>query len=238
MLSSLPIIAPPNWEQVFFVNLSVKDTLGALLMKKDEMSSLMRPIYFSSRMMTGAKKGFNNNEKVILALMFVVTKFWSYLLPWKFTILTLEETFPTLLQHMDKSPRIAKWLLKLQEFEYTIQVENSTLASLAGLLMHLPFEKRMKSNTPAPPPPVEVKLESTHSLFFDGAYKRIIDKAAAGMVVYDPLGNKIYLHGRVFNSSHSNNEAEYQALIAGLKWCVDNGVKKLNVYGDALLLMK
>ena len=40
------------------------------------------------------------------------------------------------------------------------------------------------------------------------------------------------------NSSHSNNEVEYQALIAGLKWCVDNGVKRLNVYGDALLLMK
>ena len=24
----------------------------------------------------------------------------------------------------------------------------------------------------------------------------------------------------------------------GLKWCVDNGAKRLNVYGDALLLMK
>ena len=92
-------------------------------MQKDEKSSFMRPIYFSSRMMTCTEKGFNSSEKVILALMFAVTKFWPYLLPQNFTILTLEETFPTLLQHMDGSPRIAKWLLKLQEFEYTIQVE-------------------------------------------------------------------------------------------------------------------
>ena len=107
VLSSLPTIAPPNWEQVFFVNPSVgEDTLGALLMQKDEKSSFLRPIYFSNRMMTSIEKGFNSSEKVILALMFAVTKFWSYQLPQKFTILTLKETFPALLQHMDGSPRI------------------------------------------------------------------------------------------------------------------------------------
>ena len=42
VLSSLPTIAPPNWEQVFFVNLSIgEDTLGALLMQKDKKSSFM-----------------------------------------------------------------------------------------------------------------------------------------------------------------------------------------------------
>ena len=107
VLSSLPTIGPPNWEQVFFVNPSVgEDNLGALFMQKDKKSSFMRPIYFSSGMMTGAEKGFSSSEKVILALMFAVTKFWSYLLPQKSTILTLEKTFPTLLQHMDGSPRI------------------------------------------------------------------------------------------------------------------------------------
>ena len=61
--------------------------------------------------MTGAEKGYNSSEKMVLALMFAVTKFWSYLLPRKFTILTLEDTFPTFLQHMDGSCRIAKRLL-------------------------------------------------------------------------------------------------------------------------------
>ena len=119
--------------------------------------------------MKGAEKGYNSSEKMALALMFAMNKFWSYLLPRNFTILTLEETFGTLLQHMDGSPRIFEWLLRLQEFEYTIQVESSTLASLEGLLTHRSFEKKVKCNTIPPPQPVEVKLESTHSLFFDGA---------------------------------------------------------------------
>ena len=76
MLSSLPTIAPPNWEQVFFVNPSIEeDTLGALLMQKDEKSSFMQPIYFVSRIMTGAEKNYNSSEKMVLALMFAVTKF-------------------------------------------------------------------------------------------------------------------------------------------------------------------
>ena len=58
------------------------------------------------------------------------------------------------------------------------------------------------------------------------------------MVVYNPFGIKIYSHGRDLESLHSNNEAKYQALNAGLEWCVNNGVSRLNVYGDALLLVK
>ena len=58
------------------------------------------------------------------------------------------------------------------------------------------------------------------------------------MVVYDPLGNKVYSQGKVLESSLSNNEVEYQALISRLEWCVSNGINRLNVYGDALLLMK
>ena len=70
-------------------------------------------------------------------------------------------------------------MIKLQKFEYTIQVESSTRESLASLLTHCHFEEKVKSNMPTPPPPVEVKLEVDHSLFFDGAYNRIINKAMA-----------------------------------------------------------
>ena len=109
---------------------------------------------------------------------------------------------------------------------------------MASLLTHYPLEKKMKSSTPTSPPPIKVKLEAAHSLFLDGAYKRVIDKAAIGMVVYDPFGIKIYFHGRVLESLHSNNEAKYQDLIARLEWCVDNNVNRLSVYGYFLLLTK
>ena len=105
-------------------------------MQKDTHTSFMRPIYFSSRMMTGPKKIYSATEQMVLALMFATTKFRSYLLPRPFVILTMEEVFSYVLQHMDVSSRITKWLIRLQEFDYTMQVENSTRASLGGILAH------------------------------------------------------------------------------------------------------
>ncbi|MCO5557408.1 hypothetical protein L7F22_010971 [Adiantum nelumboides] len=37
---------------------------------------------------------------------------------------------------------------------------------------------------------------------------------------------------------HSNNEAEYAALSSGLEWRLNLGIKRLNAFGDALLLVK
>ena len=239
ILASLPTIAPPKWDEPFYVNPSVgNDTLGAVLMQKDPHTSFMRPIYFSSRMMTGPEKGYTPTEQMVLALMFAITKFRSYLLPRPFVILTVEEVFPYVLQHMDVSSRITKWLIRLQEFDYTMQVEKSTRASLAGILTHRHYEKKLQVKE-APPPVLELpRLEGAHSLYFDGAYKRTMDKASAGFVIFDEHGERLFSKGQVLEEVHSNNEAEYAALILGLEWCAQNGIQHLNVFGDAMLLVK
>ena len=93
-----------------------EDTLEAVLMQKDAKTTYIKPIYFSNRVMTMGEKKYTPIEKMVLALMFAVGKFRSYLLPKKFTIITMEETFPHVLQYMDVLARISKWLVQLQEY--------------------------------------------------------------------------------------------------------------------------
>ncbi|MCO5604218.1 hypothetical protein L7F22_058381 [Adiantum nelumboides] len=105
LLSSLPTIAPPRWKETFYVNRSVgSDSIGAVLMQKDGETSFMRPIYFVSIVMTPLEKDYTVIEQMVMALMFAVGRFRSYLLPKKFVILTVEDTFPLVLQHMDEPP--------------------------------------------------------------------------------------------------------------------------------------
>ncbi|MCO5587617.1 hypothetical protein L7F22_041566 [Adiantum nelumboides] len=159
--------------------------------------------------MTTAEKDYTAVEHMVMALMFAVGKFRPYLLPKKFVILTLEENLPPILQHMDVSACISKWSVHLQEFEYTVQVENSTRASLVGLLTHRCYENKLTVKPTMVKEEEEVaKLGEAHSLYFDGAYKRKVDKAAVGLVIYDEEGRKIF------------------------------GIKHLNAFGDALLLVK
>ena len=84
---------------------------------------------------------------------------------------------------MDVSARISKWIVQLQEFDYTtVMVEESTQAALADILTHQFREKKEKkeSKQSIPPVPPTVKeIEEAFALYFDGAYRKKESKAAA-----------------------------------------------------------
>ena len=81
--------------------------------------------------------------------MFAMVRFCPYLLPKKFTIISVDDTFPYALQHASTSARISKWVSRLQEFEFTVTTENTTRASLVDILTHRVFEEKIK--VPKPP---------------------------------------------------------------------------------------
>lgn len=142
-LSSLPAITPPKWEELFYVNPSVGgDTLGAVLMQKDPVTSYMRPVYFASRVMLAAEKGYTSIEQMVLSLMFALKRFRPYLLARKFVVITVDHTFPHVMKHMETSARISKWIVQMQEFDYTFLVEDSTRACLADVPPTIFMKKR------------------------------------------------------------------------------------------------
>ena len=162
-------------------------------------------------------------------------------MPRHFVIITMEDTFPYVLQHMDVLVRISKWIVQLQEFDCTVMVEESTRAALADILTHQFKEKTTRKEakkSPQLPPPTIKEIEEAFSLYFDGAYKRKEGKATVGMVVFNPSNEKVMERGLVLLDLSSNNEAEYAALLIGLEWCVSNNINRLNVYGDSMLIVK
>ena len=142
---------------------------------------------------------------------------------------------------MDVSAWISKWIVQLQEFDYKVMVEESTRAALANILTHQFKEQKEKkeprSSPPPAPPPIK-EIEQAFSLYFDGAYKRKEGKATTGIVLFNPLKEKVMERGMVMLNVSSNNEVEYDALIARLEWCASNEIGRLNVYGDSMLIVK
>ena len=76
-------------------------------------------------------------------------------------------------------------------------------------------------------------MENAYTLHFFGAFKRALGRAAVGIVITDPLGNKVLQEGMHLPEAKFNNEAEYAALIKGLEKCIDLGITRLCVFGDA-----
>ena len=101
-------------------------------------------------------------------------------MPSHFVVITIEDTFPYVLQHMDVSTRIFKWIVQLQEFYYMVMVEESIQAALANILTHQFREKKEKKESKSSstlPPPLLKEIEQAFALYFDGAYKRKEAKA-------------------------------------------------------------
>ncbi|MCO5604138.1 hypothetical protein L7F22_058298 [Adiantum nelumboides] len=153
VLGSLPTIMPPDPQGTYYLCPSVGlDAFGVVLMQKDPKTSYMRPIYFTSKVMTQGQKGYTDIEQLVFSLIVAIRKFRSYLLPKPFIILTLEHNLPYTIQHMSISSKISKWVLELQEYEYTFIVENSTRASLADILTYKVKEKKITPKAQGPIP--------------------------------------------------------------------------------------
>jgi ribonuclease HI len=76
--------------------------------------------------------------------------------------------------------------------------------------------------------PEEVKL------YADGGSRGNPGPSASGYVIKTMDDQVIHQYNHYLGIT-TNNQAEYHALIAGLKWCSENHVKRLHVFLDSLL---
>ncbi|MCO5601537.1 hypothetical protein L7F22_055660 [Adiantum nelumboides] len=128
---------------------------------------------------------------------------------------------------------------ELQEYEYTFIVEDSTSASLADVFTYKVKEKEI---TPKAKGKLHLssqgELEDAYTQLFDGAYCRQRNKAAGGFVILNEEKKEVLKKSIQLHLAHSNNEAEYATLKAGLEECKSMGIKRLMVKGDALLIVR
>ena len=121
-LTTAPVLIPPDWEKDFEVYVDASSVaIGSVLSQKDEKGR-DKPIYFASRQLTAAEKNYTVTEKEALGMIFSVQKFKHYLLGYKFNFHVYHDALKYMINKPQLSGRIARWVLLLQEFNFTIQV--------------------------------------------------------------------------------------------------------------------
>ena len=121
VLGAMPAIQTPDWEHDFYVNPSVgEDAIGAMLLQKGKGSQYMRPVYCASRVKSVvAERGLSEIELVMVSVVFACRRFHHYLLPRPFGFLTSYTFFPQLINGINMSKAVKKWVIELQEFEFS-----------------------------------------------------------------------------------------------------------------------
>jgi len=81
------------------------------------------------------------------------------------------------------------------------------------------------------------ETETRASLYADGASRGNPGPAGAGIVIVDQQGRQLFELNQ-FLGNATNNEAEYQALIAGLRAAEHLGITRLQIFLDSELIVK
>lgn len=127
VLSTLPVMQAPDWQKDFYVNRSVgEDAIAAMLLQKGKESQYMKPIYYASRVKTLSEKGFSEVELVMVSMVYACRRFRHYLLQKPFTFLTSYSLLPQLFNNSNVSKTVMRWIIELQEFQFTFLVQEYT----------------------------------------------------------------------------------------------------------------
>jgi len=79
-------------------------------------------------------------------------------------------------------------------------------------------------------------LYTEFTLYFDGCSKGNPGPAGIGVVIYQN-DEEYWASCKYIGDKKTNNEAEYSALLYGLKTALELGIKSISVYGDSLLII-
>ncbi|CAN6542476.1 unnamed protein product [Malus baccata var. baccata] len=140
MLTSTPIIRPPDWSIPFELMCDASDSaLGAVLgQRKDKQPHV---IYYASRTLNDAQLNYSTTEKELLDVVFALDKFHSYLLGTKVIIYTDHAALKYLLTKKEAKPRLIRWMLLLQEFDIEIRDKKGSENVVADHLSRLVHEE-------------------------------------------------------------------------------------------------
>jgi ribonuclease HI len=71
-------------------------------------------------------------------------------------------------------------------------------------------------------------------MYFDGSLN--LEGAGGGVLLISPMGEQLKYILQIFWKV-SNNEAEYESLLHGLRLAASLGIKRLLVYGDSAVVI-
>jgi hypothetical protein len=120
ILMSTPIIRPPSWGAPFEIMCDASDyAVGAVLGQR--IDKLSHVIYYASQTLNDVQLNYSTTEKELLAVVFALDKFRSYLLGSKVIIYSDHAALKYLFSKKDAKSRLIRWILILQEFNIEIR---------------------------------------------------------------------------------------------------------------------
>ena len=226
-LSSPPVLVSPIEGELLTLYLAVSDFSTSTVLVRDK-ERVQHPVYYCSRALRGAEERYPKMEKLILALVTAARKLRPYFQAHTIEVPT-EYPMKQVLHKPEVSGRLMKWAIELSEFDIRYKPKTAIKGQvLADFVMEFALVELTEPTQPRDDLPI-------WKLSVDGASNA--QGSGAGLILTSPEGIDIEYALR-FGFHASNNEAEYEAVIAGLNLAHSLEVDQLEVHSDSQLVVR
>ncbi|XP_022032914.1 uncharacterized protein LOC110934027 [Helianthus annuus] len=230
-IEGLPMLTAPRPNEVLKMYLAAAHTaVSAVLMV--ERDGKQTPIYYISRVLAGPETRYPTLEKLVLALVHATRRLRRYFQAHRVQVLT-NYPLQQVLHKPEISGRLAKWAIELGTLDIEYQKRTAVKGQvIADFLAEIP-EGEAIVDPVVQDIPESSTARQTWKLYTDGSSSG--KGSGAGLILISPDAIRL-MYALRFDFECSNNEAEYKALLAGLRMAKSMGAARVDAYVDSLLV--
>ncbi|GJT23265.1 reverse transcriptase domain-containing protein [Tanacetum coccineum] len=226
-IAELPmLVAPMEKEELIVYLAAAKETVSVVLMTERDAKKM--PVYFVSRALRGPEINYTSMEKLVLALVHASKRLKRYFQAHPIIVIT-DQPIQQVLSRPKVTRMLQKWSIELGEYAIHYRPRVSVKGQiLADFIVERPEEDSL-----------DIQMEEAEELpepwilFMNGSSYTY--GSGAGLILTNPEGME-FTYALRFKFDAINNEAEYEALIAGLKIAEQMGIKNLQANVDSRLV--
>ncbi|XP_071933220.1 uncharacterized protein [Coffea arabica] len=180
------------------------------------------------RALRGPKTRYTQVEKLVLGLVHATRWLKPYFLAHPISVRT-DQPIRQILVRPEASGHLTKWAVELGEYDLSYEPRTAIKAQvLADFLADLTFTEGREPTSAI----AEVSTPHLWTLYVDSNG----DGSGAGLLLEDPHG-EVCSYALRFDFLATNNEVEYEALIAGLQLARTLGAQRIHVRSDSQLVV-
>nr|KYP62173.1 Retrovirus-related Pol polyprotein from transposon 297 family [Cajanus cajan] len=213
-LATPPLLTKPDPRLDMIVYISVSDKAISYVLVQEKTEQI--PVYFVSRMLQDAETRYQHLEKTVLALVHMARRLRHYFQSHKILVRT-DSPIVKVLRKPELAGRMVAWSIELSQFDIHFEPRGPIKAQCMADFI----------NEFAPPMTSEPHSWTLH---VDGSSNQ---QGSGADIILEGPGTMIIEQSLRFGFKTSNNQAEYETLLAGLRLAADLGITELQCFSDS-----
>ncbi|GJU97607.1 reverse transcriptase domain-containing protein [Tanacetum coccineum] len=233
MILDLPALTTLLLKETLFIYLAAsKEAVSAVLLVVRKGKQY--PIHYISKTLHDAEQNYALLEKMALALRYVSRRLRRYFEAHPITVIT-DQPIKQILSEADTSGKLAQYSVELGAYNITYEPRSAIKGQILADFIN---EVSVGSETMVPRQTqytidCQKDCKEERILYTDGASS--VKGSGAGLVLISPTKTE-YTYALRLNFESTNIQAEYKALLAGLRIAKKMGVQSISVNVDSKLV--